>query len=144
MAGKMSTTSRHGRPGAEGYMALIRAWPLRPIRSEVELDRAIAMLDALSDRQALTPEEHDYLLVLSGLVERYEDDHHPIPAVTGVPMLRYLIESKGVPQARVAAGAGIAESALSEILAGKRKLGIKAITALAGYFKVEPGLFFPG
>jgi transcriptional regulator with XRE-family HTH domain len=44
----------------------------------------------------------------------------------------------------VAAEAGIAESTLSEILAGKRKFGIKYITALAGYFKVDPGLFIPG
>ncbi len=144
MAGRTSTTSRGGRPGADRYLALIREWPLRPIRSEAELDRAIAMLDALSDREALSPEEHDYLLVLAGLVERYEDEHHRIPAVTGVPMLRYLIESRGVPQARVAAGAGLAESALSEILSGKRKLGVKAITALAGYFKVDPGLLIPG
>jgi HTH-type transcriptional regulator/antitoxin HigA len=101
------------------------------------------MLDALSDRETLSPDEHDYLLVLAGLVEKYEDEHHPIPAVSGVPMLRYLIESRGVPQARVAAEAGLAESALSEILAGKRKLGVKSITALAGFFKVDPGLFIP-
>jgi HTH-type transcriptional regulator/antitoxin HigA len=139
-----STTSRGGKPGPDGYLALIRKLPLRPIRSEAELDRAIAMVDTLSDRETLSPDEHDYLLVLSGLIENYEDEHHPIPAVSGVSMLRYLIESKGLPQARVAAEAGIAESALSEILAGKRKLGIKYITALAGYFKVDPGLFIPG
>ena len=143
MAGKTSARARGEAEGAGGYHALIRRLPLRPIRSEAELDRAIAMLDSLSDRESLSPEEHDYLLVLSGLVEDYEDEHHPIPAVAGVPMLRYLIEAKGVPQARVAAGAGIAESALSEILAGKRKLGIRSITALARYFKVDPGLFIP-
>jgi HTH-type transcriptional regulator/antitoxin HigA len=140
----MSTTARGGKTGTDRYLALVREWPLRPIRSEADLDRAIAMLDALSDREAPSPEEHDYLLVLAGLVERYEDEHHPIPVVTGVPMLRYLIESRGVPQARVAAGAGLAESALSEILSGKRKLGIKAITALAGFFKVDPGLLILG
>jgi hypothetical protein len=64
----MSVTSRGGRPGAEGYLALIREWPLLPIRSKADLDRAIAMLDALSDRESLSPEEHDYLLVLAGLV----------------------------------------------------------------------------
>jgi HTH-type transcriptional regulator / antitoxin HigA len=144
MAGRTSMTARGGKTGADRYLALVREWPLRPIRTEAELDRAIARLDALSDREALSPEEHDYLLVLAGLVERYEDEHHPIPAVTGVPMLRYLIESRGVPQARVAAGAGLAESALSEILSGKRKLGIKAITALAGFFKVDPGLLITG
>jgi HTH-type transcriptional regulator/antitoxin HigA len=143
MAGKATTASR-GKAGDEKYMALIREWPLRPIRSESDLDRAIAVLDALSDRETLSPGEHDYLLVLSKLVESYEDEHHPIPAVAGVPMLRCLIESRGVPRARVAAEAGIAESALSEVLAGKRKPGIRYITALAAYFKVDPGLLLPG
>jgi len=144
MAGKTTTTSRGRKRDAEAYLDLIRKLPLRPIRSELELDRAIAMVDALSDRGTLSPDQHDYLLVLCGLVEDYEDEHHPIPAVSGVPMLRYLIESKGISQARVAAGAGIAESTLSEILAGKRKLGIKYITVLARYFKVDPGLLIPG
>ncbi len=144
MAGKTTTTSRGRERGAEGYLDLIRELPLRPIRSEAELDRAIAMVDALSDRGTLSPDEHDYLLVLCGLIEIYEDEHHPIPVVSGVPMLRYLLDSKGIPQARVAAEAGIAESTLSEILAGKRKLGVRYIAALAGYFKVDPGLLIPG
>lgn len=32
-------------------------------------------------------------------------------------------------------------STVSEILSGKRKLNVKHITALAGFFKVDPGLF---
>jgi hypothetical protein len=31
-----------------------------------------------------------------------------------------------------------------EILAGKRKLGIKYIRGLAEYFNVDPGLLIPG
>ncbi len=144
MAGKGTTTSRGGKRSALDYLDLVRELPLRPIRSEAELDRAIAMVDSLSDRATLSPDEHDYLLVLAGLIEDYEDEHHPIPVVTGVPMLRFLIESKGIPQARVAAEAGIAESTLSEILAGKRKRGVKYIRDLAEYFKVDPGLLIPG
>jgi HTH-type transcriptional regulator/antitoxin HigA len=141
MSAKRSSTSG---PGESAYLALIREFPLRPIRAEAELDRAITMADALSDRDSLTPDEHDYLLVLAELIEKYEGEHDPIPAISGVPMLCYLIESKGVAGAKVAAEAGIAESTLSEILAGKRKLGIKHVTRLAGYFKVDPSLFIPG
>jgi HTH-type transcriptional regulator / antitoxin HigA len=83
-------------------------------------------------------------LLRCGLIEKHEDERYPIPVVSGVPMLRFLIESKDVPQARVAAEAGIAESTLSEILAGKRNSGIKYIRGLAAYFKVDPGLFIPG
>ena len=143
MVARAKTGSGQGKPRGEGYLALIRELPLRPIRTEAELDRAIDMVDALGDRKTLAPDEHDYLLVLSELIEKYEDERYPIPAVSGVSMLRYLIESKGITRAKVAAGAGIAESTLSEILAGKRKLGVKHVTILARYFKVDPGLFIP-
>jgi antitoxin component HigA of HigAB toxin-antitoxin module len=49
-----------------------------------------------------------------------------------------------VARAKIAAGAGIAESTLSEILSGKRKLGIKHVAALARYFKVDAGLLIGG
>ncbi|MEO6811141.1 MAG: hypothetical protein ABI353_18690 [Isosphaeraceae bacterium] len=65
------------------YLELIRRCPLRPIRSEAELTRAIAMLDWLIDKETAglrTPSEHDYLLVLARLVEDYEDVHYPMPS----------------------------------------------------------------
>ncbi len=64
----------------ERYLTLIRRLPLRPIRSEADLGRAIAMADALSDQGDLDSEEHDYLMVLCGLIERYEDVHYPMPS----------------------------------------------------------------
>ena len=136
-------TARPGRSAGDGYLTLIREFPLRPIRTEAELDDAIAMVDSLSDRNTLAEGERDYLLVLSSLIERYEDDHHPVATVSGLPILRSLIEFKGVTQAQVAAHTGIAESTLSEILAGKRKLATKHIAVLARYFKVDPGLLLP-
>jgi HTH-type transcriptional regulator / antitoxin HigA len=102
------------------------------------------MVDALGDRDTLAPDEHDYLLVLSDLIEKYEDEEYPVPGISGVSMLRYLIESKCMTRAKLAVEAVIAESTLSEILAGKRKLGIKHVTILAGDFKVDPGLFISG
>jgi HTH-type transcriptional regulator / antitoxin HigA len=136
-------TRRTARPLADSYLALIEEFPLRPIRSEAELNRAIGMIDALSDRSKLSRDEHDYLLVLAGLIEVFEDAHQPIPTAAGVAMLRSLIEFKGVTQAQVATKTGIAESTLSEILAGKRKLAAKHISALAKYFKVDPALLLP-
>ena len=56
-------------------------------------------------------------------------------------MLQYLIETHGVAQTDVASGTGLAESTISEILAGKRKLGVKHIQALARYFKVRTAVF---
>lgn len=124
------------------YLKLLRKFHLRPIRSDEELDRAIAVsMDLDMRRGDLAPEERDYHEVLVTLIARYEDEHHPIPDVSGPDMLRCLIENRGLTQAAVARGTGIGESALSEILAGRRPMGRKTIEALARYFKVDPGLF---
>ncbi len=56
-------------------------------------------------------------------------------------MLRHLIESKGVTQAQVANDCRIAESTISAVLAGTRKLTRSHITKLTRYFHVEPSVF---
>jgi antitoxin component HigA of HigAB toxin-antitoxin module len=73
-------------PADGPYFDLVRAFPLRPIRSAEEHDRAIATVDALSDRRPeLRPEEYDYLIVLALLIERYEDDLYPTTPEVGDP-----------------------------------------------------------
>jgi HTH-type transcriptional regulator/antitoxin HigA len=123
------------------YLKLIGRFPLRPLRSDEELEEATEVAEELDFRDDLTPDERDYLDVLIGLIERYEDEHHPIPDVSGPEALKSLIEFRGISQSEVARGAGIADSVLSEILHGKRHMGLKTIEALAGYFRVDPGLF---
>jgi HTH-type transcriptional regulator / antitoxin HigA len=126
------------------YLNLIRRFLLRPIRSDEELDRAVEVSLDLDSRGDLSPDEKAYHDVLVALIERYEDEHHPIPDVSGADMLRVLIENRGATQVDVARGTGIKESALSEILRGKRPMGRKVIDSLARYFRVAPALFLPG
>src|SRR5438105_4824611 len=109
-------------PELDGYWELIRDFPLRPIRTDKELDRAIEVVDALLDRADLTAAEEDYLDLLGDLVERYEDEVYPLPDVSDGAMLRFLIDQKDVVQADVARATGIAESRISEVLSGKRQL----------------------
>src|SRR5438132_11922749 len=143
MAGP-KTKTRHSK-SLDGYLELVRAFPLRPIRTEKELDRAIAVIDALLDRGRLTAAEDDYLDVLGDLVERYEDKHHPIPTddLSEAEMLGHLIEAKDVTQAEVARATGTRESRFSEALTGKRRLTRTQISKLAAYFRVSPAVFLP-
>ncbi len=131
------------RPGRskDRYFALVRQFPLRPIRSDAELDRAIQMIDSLIDKAALDPDEDDYLDVLSDLVHRYESEEHPMPPVPDKDMLAHLIEAKQVTQTQVASGTGIAESTISEVLSGKRGLNRHHIGLLTRYFNISPAVF---
>lgn len=123
------------------YLELVRAFPLRPIRTSAELDAAIAVVDSLLDQDRLSAPEQDYLEVLSDLIETHEDEAVPMKPASDVDMLWFLIESRGVTQAAVAKQVGIPESTISEVLAGKRTLHRKQIGKLARYFHVEPGVF---
>jgi HTH-type transcriptional regulator/antitoxin HigA len=127
--------------GQDRYLALVRRFPLRPIRSEEDLDAATVVIHSLIDQEHLSRAELDYLDVLDHLVEAYEAVHYPDAPVSDADMLRFLIGSKDVTQIEVAKGAGIAESTISEVLSGKRKLNRTQIGKLARYFHVGPGVF---
>lgn len=126
----------------EPYLELVRECPLRILHTEAEYRQAVAMLDRLSDLgPARTDDQTEYLLALAVFVEKYERAHESTPAATGAELLAYLIETHGVKQGDVAGGTGLADSTVSEILAGKRKMNVKHIEALARFFKVEPAVF---
>jgi HTH-type transcriptional regulator/antitoxin HigA len=136
----MSTVNHDGKTN-DPYLDLVLRFPLRPIRSDEELDAAVKMVDSLLDRQNLSPEEEDYLEVLGDLVERYESEEHPLAPVSDAEMLRHLIEAKGVSQTQVSSATGIADSTISEVLKEKRSLNRNHIGKLAKYFNVSPDVF---
>jgi HTH-type transcriptional regulator/antitoxin HigA len=126
---------------SDRYFALIRELPLRPLGSDAELDRAIAMINRLLARGGLARDEEDYLDVLSDLVQKYEDEHYPIEPVSGLDALRHLVESSGKTRATIAAEAGLPESTLSEVISARRRLNTRHIGILARYFRIDPGIF---
>jgi len=136
----MATVNRR-RDARDHYFDLVLQFPLRPIRSDEELDGAVRMVDSLLDRRDLVPEEEDYLEVLGDLVKRYESEAHPMAPVSDAEMLRHLIEAKGVSQTEVSGATGIADSTISEVLKGKRSLNRSHIGKLARYFNVSPDVF---
>ena len=135
------TRSRPRRQRDDSYFALIQQFPLRPIRSEAELDQATEMVNALLDRARLDRGQRDYLDVLSDLVESYEEEHHPIAAPSDAELLAHFLELKNVRQSELGTRTGIAQSTISEVLAGKRQLTRGHIEKLAAFFDIEPGAF---
>ena len=74
----METETQMSVTDPNPYLDLVRAFPLRPIRSAEEHDRANSMVYALGDRyQDLKPEEQDYFVVLAMIIEKYEDEIYP-------------------------------------------------------------------
>ncbi len=126
---------------SERYIELVREFPLRRLRDDDDLERATALIEALIERPKLTRGEGEYLDVLADLVVAYEDKQYPLVRVSEAEMLRFLLESRGVTQAEAAAQTGIAESSLSSLLSGRRRMTKTHIEAFCSYFKVGPSAF---
>lgn len=129
---------------SESYLALIQEFPLRPLRSESELDAAIAMTHKLIDRevsQGLGDQERDYLEILGNLIHDYEAKTNPLGEMTPVEALRHFLEENEMTQSQLAEETGLAMTTISEILNGRRNISAKARKALADRFKVSPSLF---
>lgn len=134
----MTAKAEHG---TELYLDLVRRFPLRPIRSDEELDRAIAVVDDLTDRDDRDEAEGDYLFVLGDLIRRYEKAAHPIPPAEDADLLRLLMGWRGITQSDLAAATEIPVSTISEVLSGKRRVSRRNIGVLARYFDVSPAVF---
>ncbi len=122
------------------YLALCRAFPLLSIRDDAHLDEAISRIDALIDRDELSPGEQAYLEALSDLVELYEDEHIKMPPVSGVDVLRHLMEEHGLRQQDLVPLFG-SKSTVSDVLSGKRPLALAHIVKLSERFGLPADVF---
>lgn len=121
----------------DDYLALIQKFPLTSVRSDLDLEAAQRVMDRLLAKDRLSSGESLYLDALSDLVGAYEDEHYQIGPASDFAMLNHLMEAKGVSQAELHRATGIAKSAISEVLAGKRPFSRAMIRTLAEYFNVE-------
>jgi len=125
------------------WVAFDRLAHLRPIRTEEEYDRTIALLNHLLDVVG-EQEEHELsgLLDLVGeLVSDYDTRHFAIEASEPKEVLRYLMEVRGLKQSDLAEI--VPQSNLSAILAGRRKISATLAGKLAKYFSISATVFIP-
>lgn len=126
----------------DDYLALIRRFPLAPIRSARAYNAAVAVVDDLSLRaeSSLTRGESDYLDVLVDLIEKYESAAAPAETVEPLDALRELLEQHGMTASDLGRLLGNRQIG-SAILRGSRGLSKSHIARLAEHFKVSPALF---
>lgn len=116
---------------------------LRPIRSEKEYDRMVALMNLLLDA-AGDDDDHPLSGLLDWvgeLVSKYEQAHHAIEAAQPKDALRLLMDARGLKQEDLAAL--VPQSNLSAILAGKRKISASLAGKLAKYFGMSAAVFVP-
>lgn len=126
----------------DSYFELVREFPLTRIQDEKHLAQAQEFLDGLLG-QDLDEGGSAYLDALSDFVEKYEAEHEPSCDAAPEDVLRELICASGLSQQQLAQDVGIAQSTISAVINGGRKLTARHITKLARHFNVSPAVFLP-
>lgn len=123
------------------WRAFERATHVGPIRDTVHYDTMTALMGALIDEIG-TNKSHPLcgLLYLVGeYIREYDIRHHPAANISGVEMLRFLMQQHGLKQTDLPEIG--TQSVVSEILKGKRKLNLRQITKLSARFSLPADTF---
>ena len=110
-------------------------------RSEEDCEQLATVLDEVLD--AGGADENSPLATLAerigDLVEAYEAEHHPISDAGPIAVLQFLMEQHRLKQADLPEIG--AQSVVSEVLSGKRRLNIRQVSALSRRFGVSADAF---
>lgn len=131
---------------ADEYFELVKAFPLKVLRTRQQYDRAVELASRLGARVLpLSSGERDYEEALVAFIREYQASQPATPKrkkMSGLEMLRFLVTESGVTQAQLAKLLGVSKSAASMILNGHRELTKNHIATIAKHFALSPAAFF--
>lgn len=114
----------------------------RVIHNDAELHAYTEALFKLTALKNPSPSEEEAIELLTLLVQRYEDEHYPIPASDPISVVRFLLEHGNLTQRSLIPEFG-SESAVSMFLSGQRNLTIEQVQKLCARFKLDADVFIP-
>jgi HTH-type transcriptional regulator/antitoxin HigA len=111
------------------------------VRTESDYKRACSIIDALLEVVGDNGEHPlaDLLDYFADQVEKYEDEHFPIPDASPREILSFLMEQHGLKQEDLADCAP--QRRISDILVGRRSISKQVAKRLAARFHVHADLF---
>jgi antitoxin component HigA of HigAB toxin-antitoxin module len=138
----MATLTKMPR-NKDTYLELILSiHPLRPIETSAQHEQAKRALRSLAHDKR--PVAVKFKKVLAGIIEAYEREAHlefDVSDVSAADIVRHLLAERGMSVNAFAKDRGISQSALSDMLNGKRDWSKSVIVIIADYFGLNRGLF---
>lgn len=144
MTRALTHAARTGYRIGGSYQQLLKRYPLLPIKTRTDYERASMVLQDLFGREDLDADENGYVETLTLLIETYEDAHENLDAlaedISPLDALKSILDSHGMKSKDLGGIIG-SESGASLILNGKREISKSQAKILAKRFNVDAGLF---
>src|SRR5947209_889544 len=134
----MATTRMKESPSTDRYFELVTEFPLRPIRSTELHQRAKKMLRSLGDETDTAV--RDYKTVLITLIAAYEKDagqRLDTSKLDASAIVYHLLAERSMSVNALAKKTQVAQSALSDMLNGKRDWSKSAIIRVADFLGLD-------
>ena len=112
----------------------------RVIHNDAELEIYTDALFQLTALENPSSSEVEAIELLTLLVERYEEEHYPVPKADPVSIVRFLIEEQHLIQRDLIPQFG-SESAVSMFMTGQRNLTLEQVRKLSTRFKLAADVF---
>lgn len=129
---------------SDSYLQLVQLFPLQPITSKNQHILALKVTEKIisyiNEEKFKDEGAEIYLMTLIELIEDYERNQFKSNIISGIEMLKYLMELQGLNQSDLSKELG-GQSVVSKILKGERELNLRQIKALAKRFKISPEVF---
>lgn len=104
------------------------------LKTEEEYFKALERIEDIFDAEPGTP-EGDELELLSLLIEKYEDEHYPIPDPDPIEAIEFVMDQTDLKPKDLVGILGD-KASVSKVLNRKRKLTIEMIRNLHDRFKI--------
>ena len=121
---------------------LVRLYPPRSIRDDVDYRNTQELIDRLTSVPSLSTGQEEYLDTLATLLHAYEEQHVPIDTADLNPAdtLKFLLDQRNLTPTDL--GRLLGERSLgAKVLRGEAELTQSQIRFLADFFQVNPALF---
>jgi len=124
------------------YEALCRFHLPRPIRDQADYDNTVEAAEIFAGfEEAMTKDQDDYFDLLCALIEAWDKEHVKWSKVTGLQMLKYLLENHGMSGADLSRLLGASRQLGPMILRGDREITVAHARVLGAHFALNPGAF---
>jgi HTH-type transcriptional regulator / antitoxin HigA len=128
----------------KAYASLCGVFLPRPVHDDVDYANIVEVTDAMVLWQDdFTQDQADYFELLCSLIEEYDAKNVKWPKVTGLDMLKHLLETRAMKAADLSRLFGGSRNLGAMILRGERKLTLNHVQILARHFRVSADLFLP-
>jgi HTH-type transcriptional regulator / antitoxin HigA len=123
------------------YKDLLSEYQPKLIKTEVENEQALAMVEKLMHLATRTPEQQEFYELLIVLVEKFEQEfYQPEQKNNPISMLLFLMEQRDIKSADLVDVFG-SSSVVEDVIAGRVRIDRSAAESLGRLFHVDSMLF---